>query len=271
MGQACCTDITVPRQPACLAFANAVPATSVQNVVHNLAGYGLSGGSWQCTCGTAVPQEAAFCHRCGSKRPPAQVVCTSCGGMVAAGAEFCGQCGCRQGGGGQVYTEEGPVFISQVGELPKFAPAPRASLQDVASDVSSGQGESLTDEALDEVADRQQASEAKKIIKNFVKTMVKGQKMSVMTQGGPRTCTVSLTRNLDAMKIKAGGQTRNIGLAQISEMHAGAEVPGIDTPLDDLCVSLMLESEDCISFCMPDIEARDTFILCLDMFVSKLK
>merc|ERR1711924_520165 len=99
--------------------------------------------------------------------------------------------------------------------------------------------------------------------------MVRGQKMSVMKQTGQlTTCTVSLTRALDALKIKAGGQTRDIMLRDITEIAAGTEVPDIDTPLDDLCATLMLVTEDCITFRMVDLNSRDTFIMCLAMFCN---
>ena len=69
-------------------------------------------------------------------------------------------------------------------------------------------------------------------------------------------------------KIKAGSQIRKIPLREIEEIHAGMEPPDIDTPLDDLCATLALASTECISFRLPDIAARDTFVMCMLMFAN---
>lgn len=121
---------------------------------------------------------------------------------------------------------------------------------------------------VDAMEMKEQQKQAKRVVKDFVKEMVKGKKMNVMKQNGQLTqCKVSLTRSLDKLQIKAGGQTREIKLADISEIAAGTEVQDIDTPLDDLCATLML-GEDCITFRMADLNQRDTFIMCLLMFCN---
>merc|ERR1712083_483138 len=108
---------------------------------------------------------------------------------------------------------------------------------------------------------KQQRHQAKAVLKKFVKDMVKGRKMNVMTQTGQlKSCQVSITRELDSLKIKAGGQKRNIALVDVEEIHAGAEeVDGIGTPLDELCGTLMLKTGDALTFRFGDIEDRDTF------------
>merc|ERR1711959_225295 len=104
------------------------------------------------------------------------------------------------------------------------------------------------------------------VIKDFVKEMVKGKKMNVMaTSGSLRSCHCSLSRKLDVFKIKAGSQLRKINLSDIDAIHAGTEPQDIDTPLDDLCATLALTSGECISFRLPDIAARDTFVMCMLM------
>lgn len=169
------------------------------------------------------------------------------------------------------FDEEDQRFVSTVGELPVFnAPPP---MQDTNSEVGS-QAESVggVSEMYDQAAAKEQQKQAKKVVKDFVKEMVKGKKMNVMKQSGQLTsCTVSLTRALDALKIKAGGQTRDILLRDIAEIAAGTEVQDVDTPLDDLCATLMLVTEDCITFRMVDLNARDTFIMCLLMFCNNQK
>jgi hypothetical protein len=160
---------------------------------------------------------------------------------------------------------EGDQFVSTVGELPTFN---RPAYNE---DNQSESGESVggVSEIYDQAAMKEQQKQAKKVVKDFVKEMVKGRKMNVMKQNGQLTsCTVSLSRALDTLKIKAGGQTREIRLQDIAEIGAGTEVPDIDTPLDDLCATLMLATEDCITFRMVDLNARDTFVMCLGMFCN---
>jgi len=167
-------------------------------------------------------------------------------------------------------------FVSKVGELPKFNNNTPYSQQDTAD-----QGDSMSEcasgvdgmsEIVDGVAMKEQRQQAKQVIKDFVKEMVKGQKMSVMTQTGQlKPVLVSLDRKLEFLKIKAGSQQRKIALKEIDEIHSGTEVEGIDTPLDELCATLMLTTEDCITFRMVDITARDTFVMCLHMFCNQQK
>merc|ERR1712232_1269400 len=112
--------------------------------------------------------------------------------------------------------------------------------------------------------------QARQIVKDFVREMVKGKKMAVMKSNGSlSTVTVSLSRDLKSLKVKARGSTRAIALQKdIEEIHPGAEVDGIDTPADELCATLMLASGDCITFRLNDINARDTFVYCLLMFCN---
>lgn len=173
----------------------------------------------------------------------------------------------------QVYDAEDSnnPFVSQVGELPKFEkPAAR---DDDEMSITSSQCPSIPEGNFDGangLSAREQKKQAKAVVKAFVKEMVKGKKMTVMMQNGQiKACQASLTRELDCLKIKVGSGSKNIMLTDIAEMHAGAEAEGIDTPLDELCATLMLATDDCITFRMSDINARDTFIMCMLMFCNE--
>merc|ERR1712008_265247 len=166
-------------------------------------------------------------------------------------------------------------MVSQVGELPKFSKAnpadPDGGISETSS-VRSGNVDGVS-EVVDEMATRQQRQEAKQVIKEFVKDMVKGRKMTVMTQSVQlKTCSAYLNRGLDTFSIKVSGQKRKILLKDIEEIHCGSEpIEGVDTPLDELCATLMLVSDDCITFRLNDLNARDTFVMCLMMFCNKQK
>lgn len=124
-------------------------------------------------------------------------------------------------------------------------------------------------ERLDGMSAKEQRREAKVVIKEFVKEMVKGKKMNVMaTSGQLRSCAVSLSRKLDVIKIKVGHQVRKVPLSDVDEIHSGTEPADIDTPLDELCATLALLSGECITFRFPDVVQRDTFVMCLLMFAN---
>lgn len=238
MGAACCSDLS--KAPACRDEATAAEENGVAPVQPGTPGVQVvaegSSPDTKAVASAAVVPEAA-----GPPAPPA--------------TEF--------------YGEEDEKFISTVGELPVFN-KPSRNDDETGSNVGSEAGSvGGVSEIYDQSEMKAQQKQAKKVVKDFVKEMVKGKKMNVMKQNGSLTqCTVSLTRSLDCLKIKAGGQTRDIKLADISEICAGTEVQDIDTPLDDLCATLMTTNEDCISFRMADMNGRDTFIMCLLMFCN---
>lgn len=128
---------------------------------------------------------------------------------------------------------------------------------------------------------KEQRSEAKRIIKEFVRTMVKGRTLNVVpANGNVRACFVSMSRKLDTLKIRASEkdkQARAIPLVDIEEILVGTDVggsqacEGLETPLDDLCVTLVLTSADCITFRMQDMESRDTMVMCLTMFSNEAR
>lgn len=135
------------------------------------------------------------------------------------------------------------------------------------------------EDPFDTLTEVERKLEAKKVIKNFVTTMVKGTRLTVVTPTGDyRDCFLTLTRELDTLKIQAveskSGNTRAIPLTSIDEIVAGTDTAGnavaarLQTPLDDLCVTLVLQSADCVSFRLPDIEKRDTLVMCLTIFIN---
>lgn len=116
---------------------------------------------------------------------------------------------------------------------------------------------------------KEQRQQAKATIKEFVKEMVRGKDLNVMTQSGQlKMCTASLSRGLNVFRIKVGAHTRSIELPDIDKICVGQQVEGVSTPLDEFCVTLMLASEDCITFRFDNHEARDVFAACLHMICN---
>eukprot|EP00747_Dinoflagellata_sp_TGD_P167648 gnl/TRDRNA2_/TRDRNA2_192397_c0_seq1.p1 gnl/TRDRNA2_/TRDRNA2_192397_c0~~gnl/TRDRNA2_/TRDRNA2_192397_c0_seq1.p1 ORF type:complete len:229 (+),score=41.99 gnl/TRDRNA2_/TRDRNA2_192397_c0_seq1:36-689(+) len=116
---------------------------------------------------------------------------------------------------------------------------------------------------------------AQQVVKNFVRTIVKGRTLQVLTaNGGTSEVLASLDRKLTTLSISKAGKKdakkRNIALESIAEIIVGDEVGDSDLalPVDEMCVTLMLEDEQALSFRFEDHEGRDTFALCLSMFVD---
>ncbi|CAE7813777.1 unnamed protein product [Symbiodinium sp. KB8] len=132
------------------------------------------------------------------------------------------------------------------------------------------EGEKPVEEMTEEEALKAQRKKAKKMVKVFVKGMVRGRKLEVVLKTGKRkACACSMSRGLDSLKIKLAGHAKSIGLADVEEIHVGSGLKRVDTPLDELCVTLILSSQDAVTFRFEDVEERDTFAACLLMFVQK--
>lgn len=115
---------------------------------------------------------------------------------------------------------------------------------------------------------------AQHVVKSFVRSFVKGKTVSVLTvNGGTRECIASLDRKLTTLSLQQSGKKdakkRGVPLHGISEIRCGEEAgEDIDLPLDENCVTLLLEDGSAVGFRFADIEERDTFALCLSMFVD---
>mmetsp|Transcript_35604 Transcript_35604/g.82699 ORF Transcript_35604/g.82699 Transcript_35604/m.82699 type:complete len:259 (-) Transcript_35604:93-869(-) len=247
MGGACCSDIV---QSKALTLAEEGPAKPAAPT-------------------KATSSKASSSKAASSKAAPAQAVPVQPAAPVSAPAPT------------------GEQMVSQVGELPKFSKEKSrqhkhkrrpssdrgfeedAMSSDCASSVMS-QDLSGVSSVVSEVATKQQKQQAKAVVKDFVREMRKGRKMNVMTQVGQlRSCKASLNRGLDTLSIKVGAQKRNIMLKEVEEIHTGSEpIEGVSTPLDELCATLMLKSDDCITFRLGDISDRNTFVMCLNMFCT---
>mmetsp|Transcript_25915 Transcript_25915/g.42244 ORF Transcript_25915/g.42244 Transcript_25915/m.42244 type:complete len:230 (+) Transcript_25915:83-772(+) len=106
-------------------------------------------------------------------------------------------------------------------------------------------------------------------LKAFVREMVRGRKLSVIAPDGSlRSCTCSLDKRLKHFVIELKGSLRRIALSEITEVYQGNEPEDIETPLDELCATLMLESCECISFSFEDLPSRERFAMCLQILVD---
>jgi len=115
---------------------------------------------------------------------------------------------------------------------------------------------------------------AQHVVKRFVRDFVKGKAINVLTVNGSTTeCIASLDRKLTTLSLQRSGKKdakkRGVPLHGITEVCVGEEAGDeIDLPLDEHCVTLLLEDGNAVGFKFNDIEERDTFALCLSMFID---
>merc|ERR1719265_431899 len=120
---------------------------------------------------------------------------------------------------------------------------------------------SVNSEFLNErIGGRGRASSIQQSMKAFVKSMIKGRDISVLSVDGQlRTCVCSLDRKLKNFIVEIHRSSRKIPLSSVSEVFQGSEPDDIDTPLDELCATMMLDSGECISFRFGTVNERESF------------
>jgi len=116
--------------------------------------------------------------------------------------------------------------------------------------------------------------QAQHLVKNFVRTYVKGHDVNVLSvNGGTAACTAYLDRKLTTLSLqragKKDGKKRGIPLEDVAEICVGDEAgDDVELELDDFSVTLLLQDGQAVGFRLADLEERDTFALCMSMFVD---
>lgn len=113
-----------------------------------------------------------------------------------------------------------------------------------------------------------------KVVKEFVKNMIKGITLKVMMPGAGgcmRDVEVFLDDQLSALTVALDGNKRRILLEQIDDISDGQdEIDGLLSPkIGDNCANLFLEDGQVLTFHFDDFDERDTFVKCLSMVIVK--
>jgi len=163
-------------------------------------------------------------------------------------------------------------------EPPQSARSGRSEARSVRSEAQSEGGCSVKSTAsvsikkyMGYLSERKSPAEVKKMVKEFVRQMVKGREMGVLCADGtlkPVMC--GLTRSLDTFKIKSGEQTRKVKLSEVERIVFGnpEDLNDLETPLDETCSTMELESSECISFKFAERKAAELFTLCMQLFTD---
>jgi len=182
-----------------------------------------------------------------------------------------------------VDDEEGG-FTARTGASFRSARGPRRNPYDDDGESVAGQSEfgmkSVASTSVKQYANimsgpKKSSKEMKGLVKEFVKEMVKGKSLHVIRADGQlKEVLCGISRSLDTFKIKCGKQLRRIEMKTILRCLVGDchdELDDLETPLDEVCSTLELESGECISFKFPDKTKAEQFTICLSMFSDNLK
>lgn len=112
---------------------------------------------------------------------------------------------------------------------------------------------------------------AQKIISTFTSQIVSGMSLPVKrTNGSPGRCILNMDEETTKLNLKIGSYTCDVQLDDIGQITIGEEQPdGLNFPINELSVTLALWTGEGFSFEFKDNESRDTFALCLGMFVDQ--
>lgn len=251
----------------------------------------MSWGFASCCCGPASQGQAERVSAASFKAPPAPAA----GGSLAkaspepaaaatAGSKPAGQqqapdlkpptaAATEGSGGGRAASPENGMPAKGGGpqDLDAVETASAASSARSALSRSMGTTSSVTSDFIQEriPARQRETTKIQTEMKAFVREMVRGRQLGVIAPDGSlRTCTCSLDKRMKYFVIELKGSVRRIALSELTEVYQGKEPEDIETPLDELCSTLMLESSECISFHFDDVGSRERFAMCLQILVD---
>mmetsp|Transcript_26509 Transcript_26509/g.61862 ORF Transcript_26509/g.61862 Transcript_26509/m.61862 type:complete len:371 (+) Transcript_26509:112-1224(+) len=114
---------------------------------------------------------------------------------------------------------------------------------------------------------------AEVIITQFKKDMFKGMNLPLVTgDKGESQCQVKLNKRLTTLTMTSMQKKRTVKLRNISQVFVGEESAAQSKiPADPMGVTLLLDSGKVYGFQFTDEDTRDTFGMCLAMFVDDAK
>mmetsp|Transcript_101192 Transcript_101192/g.179695 ORF Transcript_101192/g.179695 Transcript_101192/m.179695 type:complete len:321 (+) Transcript_101192:104-1066(+) len=199
-----------------------------------------------------------------------QVVCHSCARRGDP---------CRAAPASNTHTASAPSagggYAAPVPAAPASYP-PASSARGVPEDLQDYEPETARGSSSSPSKSRggKELTDGQKLVKRFVQKMVKGRELNMLsTTGRSLLCLVTLDREIRNLSIQLAGKKdakqRFISLKSIEEISVGREVgEDIELPVDELSVTLVLAEGQAIAFQLDDEEERDTFAMCMGMFVD---
>lgn len=111
-------------------------------------------------------------------------------------------------------------------------------------------------------------TELKAQMSDFLKELLKGKKLKLVTEGGgTMPCTLSIAKTLTTLSLQAMYKTYNIPMSEIQHVIAGKDKPPdvwTSTPMDDLSVTILfgpaMDEQHTICFRVDSTQERDRFV-----------
>lgn len=127
------------------------------------------------------------------------------------------------------------------------------------------------DEGSSEAAARESMA-LRELMKRFVQDMVQGQKFSVVIgDGKTELCKLVLTPNLLYLQLEAGGVLHDIPLRNVKDVCTGKlDAKMVPIELDELCNTIVLRNNECVTFRFPNLKERDDFTKCIKILALAL-
>lgn len=119
------------------------------------------------------------------------------------------------------------------------------------------------------LTEEQKAREMMKLqnmIREFVKEVLQGVYLDVVLEDGQlMSCRCCMDNKLSIISLQVRDIVRQISMTEIQEICSGKELRNLrtTTPLDDLCATLVMSNDQCVSFKFKDIPAREHFATCM--------
>uniref|UniRef100_A0A7S0A4M3 ISP1 C-terminal domain-containing protein n=1 Tax=Pyrodinium bahamense TaxID=73915 RepID=A0A7S0A4M3_9DINO len=112
------------------------------------------------------------------------------------------------------------------------------------------------------------------LMKRFVRDMVHGKEYHVVIEHGQtEPCKLSLTQNLMCLQLEAAGVTHDIPLKNVKDVCSGKLLTNNCSPitLDNLCSTLVLRNNTCVTFRLGSISERDEFTKCVKVLALTIE
>jgi len=104
------------------------------------------------------------------------------------------------------------------------------------------------------------------MMRRFVQSLLGGRIYTVVVEHGrTESCRLLLMPNLQYLQLEWGGATHDIPLKNVRDICPGKILENQFTPipLDDLCSTLVLKNNECVTFRFPTVQERDDFTKCV--------
>mmetsp|Transcript_75941 Transcript_75941/g.214771 ORF Transcript_75941/g.214771 Transcript_75941/m.214771 type:complete len:196 (-) Transcript_75941:144-731(-) len=177
------------------------------------------------------------------------------------------ECCCVQQQAGDEIT-----FVAGALGVPidQLAPGDRATLcvpQDFSlRSVNSAATSSSAYVSLSESQKNIEMAKLQRMIRDFVVDFLQGVFLdAVLEDGSLVPCRCIMSSTLSVLMLQVQSDTKTINIGSIQEICSGREAHGreIQTPVDDLCVTLVMSDDRCVSFKFTNLQAREHFATCM--------